>query len=61
MNSTLDIFGACPNCGSEWGYLAPVWPDDAWRPFSRLIGVVDRDEDRVACWRCPDCKTELPR
>lgn len=62
---TLDIYGACPQCGASWdaGWI----PEDArhyYSPpykYSRLVGVYDVARDRTTHHRCPDCGAEFPR
>jgi len=43
----------CPKCGSD------LRDQTAGPPFMRVIGI--SENDRVACWRCPDCEGEWGR
>jgi len=53
----------CPSCGAS--FQGGMIPEDQRHlfggkaHFSRMIGIVIND--RVVCWRCPDCGHMWPR
>ena len=56
---------ACPACGSSW-IGAPIAEDQQhWyggeTHFSRCIGHLDWENDRIAAYQCPDCKMYFER
>lgn len=56
----LSLFGNCPNCGMEWGY-EHTHADGETRQYSRLVGMVSHEEDRLIYYFCPECETEFKR
>lgn len=55
----------CPECGTTW--IDKPIPEQYWENYSppyfysRVIGCYDRDLDRTAYWKCPDCEHHFDR
>src|SRR5262249_764381 len=60
--------------GTKFENYTPISPLHPWQKecphchadlrdgrFSRLVGIVDPDLDRLVAWQCPDCKTRWAR
>jgi hypothetical protein len=65
-SSALDLYGACPACGSSWdaGPIPESVREHYGPPYrySRAIGIEDPSVyDGVSEYRCPDCNATFPR